>query len=139
MEDNKISLAEFVREAREKIGLSSALLAKRSNLTEDQIVDIEGGRELFLSSTIRQKLAKGLKLNPSDIKHYEKNVQINYGVDKDFEDYARVKMQAGEAADLRCPVCGSELDYKVVKRYDLEDNLILHYKAWCKKCPFQIT
>ena len=47
MEDNKISLAEFVREAREKIGLSSALLAKRSNLTEDQIADIEGGRELF--------------------------------------------------------------------------------------------
>ena len=58
---------------------------------------------------------------------------------KDFEDYARVKMMAGEADDLRCPICGSELNVRVVKRYDLEDNLILHYKASCKKCPFQIV
>lgn len=134
-----ISLAQFVREAREKIGLSSALLAKRSNLKEEQIADIESGKDLFLSSTVRQQLAKGLKLNPSDIQKYEKNIQINYGADKDFEDYARVKMMAGEGSDLRCPVCGSELNCKVVKRYDLEDNLVLHYKAACKKCPFQIV
>ena len=31
MTNNEKSLAMFVREAREKIGLSSALLAKRSN------------------------------------------------------------------------------------------------------------
>ncbi len=138
MSEEVISLAQFVREARESIGLSAALLAKRSNLTEDEIYDIESGKELFLSSTIRQKLAKGLKLNPADIKRYEKNVQIGYNVDKEFEDYARVKMAAGESGDLRCPVCGSELDVRVVKRYDLEDKLIMHYKATCKKCPFQI-
>lgn len=140
MSDKKdISLAMFVREARENIGLSSALLAKRSNLSEEQISDIESGRELFLSSTVRQKLAKGLKLNPSDIKIYEKDVNISFGVTSDFEDYARVKMMAGETDDLRCPVCSSELTFKIVKRYDIEDNLVLHYKASCKKCPFQIT
>lgn len=139
MSEETVSLATFVREARENIGLSLVLLAKRSNLTEEQISDIESGRELFLSSTVRQKLAKGLKLNSSDIKVHEKNVQINYGVPKDFEDYARVKMMAGETDDLRCPICGSELNVRVVKRYDLEDNLVLHYKASCKKCPFQIV
>ena len=138
-EKNDISLAMFVREARENIGLSSSLLAKRSNLSEEQISDIESGRELFLSSTVRQKLAKGLKLNPSDIKKYEKDVNISFDVSSEFEDYARVKMMAGEADDLRCPVCSSELSVKIVKRYDIEDNLVLHYKASCKKCPFQIT
>lgn len=137
--ESRISLAEFVREAREKIGLSSALLAKRSNLSEEQISDIESGKELFLSSTIRQKLAKGLKINPSEIQQYEKNVEINYGADKEFEEFARVKMMAGEGDDLRCPVCGSELICRVVKRYDIEDNLVLQYKASCKKCPFQIV
>lgn len=139
MTNNEKSLAMFVREAREKIGLSSALLAKRSNLTEDEITDIESGKELFLSATVRQKLAKGLKINPSEIKTYEKNVNISFGASKDFEDYARVKMAAGEGSDLRCPVCGSELTVRMVKRYDLEDNLILHYKASCTKCPFQIV
>lgn len=135
------SLAMFVVEAREKIGLSSSLLAKRANLTEEQIQDIEAGKELFLSSTVRQKLAKGLKLTPAEIKQYEKEVEISYkgNVPKDFEDIARVKMAAGETDDLKCPVCGSDMNFKVVKRYDLEDNLVLHYKASCKKCPYQIT
>lgn len=139
MNNENVSLAQFVREARENLGLSSVLLAKRSNLTEEQVSDIESGKELFLSSTIRQKLAKGLKINPSEIQKYEKNVQINYGADKEFEDYARVKMMAGESQDLRCPICGSELICRVVKRYDLEDNLVLHYKASCIKCPYQIV
>jgi transcriptional regulator with XRE-family HTH domain len=139
MDSEIISLATFVREAREKIGLSLVLLAKRSNLTEEQVADIEAGKELFLSSTIRQKLAKGLKITPAEIQLHEKNVEINYRVPKEFEDFARVKMLAGETDDLRCPICGSELNIRVVKRYDLEDNLVLHYKASCKKCPFQIV
>lgn len=141
MEKRDISLAMFITEARENIGLSSLLLAKRANLSEQQVQDIEDGKELFLSSTVRQKLAKALKLNPSDIKIYEKNVDIHYGGKntKEFEDYARMKMNIGETDDLRCPVCGSEMIFRTVKRYDLEDNLILHHKAACKKCPYQIV
>jgi len=140
MEKKDISLAMFITEARENIGLSSLLLAKRANLPEEQIQDIEAGKELFLSSTVRQKLAKALKLNPVEIKLYEKTVDVHYAsnVSKDFEDYARMKMNLGETDDLRCPVCGSEMDFRTVKRYDLEDNLILHHKASCKKCPYQI-
>ena len=47
-------------------------LAKKSGLTVEQIEDIEAGKDLFLPATIRQKLAKGLKLNPTDIKKYER-------------------------------------------------------------------
>ena len=132
------SLAEFVRETRENIGFSRELLAKRANLAEEIISDIESGRELFLSSTIRQKLAKGLKLNPSQILPYEKSICFSIEDTSGFEDEIRVKMQLGETKDLKCPLCGSDLVFKTVKRYDLEDNLIIHHKASCVKCPFQI-
>ena len=137
--DNELkSLAEFVRETRENIGVSRELLAKRANLTEEMISDIESGKELFLSSTIRQKLAKGLKLNPSQILPYEKSLHFSIEDTSNFEDEIRIKMQLGETADLKCPVCGSDLVFKTVKRYDLEDNLIIHHKASCTKCPFQV-
>ena len=37
-----------------------------------------------------------------------------------------------------CPICGSKLITRIAKLYDLEDNLILHPKARCSKCPFQL-
>lgn len=138
MTEENISLSQFVRESRENLGLSLHLLAIRSNLTDEQVSDIESGKDLFLSATVRQKLAKGLKINPSDIKKYEKNVQISYGASQAVEDEIRGKMNNGEIDDLKCPLCGADLTVRVVKRYDLEDNLILHYKAICSKCPFQI-
>lgn len=138
MTEEIISLSQFVRESRENLGLSLHLLALRSNLTEDQVSDIESGKDLFLSSTVRQKLAKGLKINPSEIKKHEKTVQINYGASQSKEDELRGRMNAGETSGLLCPICGAELTVRVVKRYDLEDNLILHHKAICPKCPFQI-
>ncbi|MGN0004496.1 MAG: helix-turn-helix domain-containing protein [Candidatus Gastranaerophilaceae bacterium] len=138
MAEDTISLSQFVRESRENLGLSLHLLAIRSNLTEEQVSDIESGKDLFLSATVRQKLAKGLKINPSEIKKHEKNVEINYGASKSVEDEIRGRMNAGETSGLFCPVCGAELTVRVVKRYDLEDNLILHHKAICTKCPFQI-
>ena len=64
------ALSEFIREQREKAGLSVTGLAKKTALSVEQIEDIEAGKELFLPATVRQKLAKGLKLNPIDIKQY---------------------------------------------------------------------
>ena len=138
MSEETKSLAEFIRETRENIGFSRELLAKRTNLTEDVIADIESGKELFLSSTVRQKLAKGLKITPSQILPYERTIRFSIENSNEYEDEIRVKMQAGETKDIKCPVCGSDLVFKTVTRYDLEDNLIIHHKASCTKCPFQI-
>ena len=65
MEEQKKSLSEYVRETREKAGFSVQGLSKKSGLTVEQIEDIEAGKDLFLPATVRQKLAKGLKVNPS--------------------------------------------------------------------------
>lgn len=133
------SLSEFVTTAREKIGLSAVGLAKKSGLTLEQIEDIEAGKDLFLPATVRQKLAKGLKLNPADIKKYERIMLVSYDnvTDRFIEDTKSAIIQ-GVTENLKCPICGSKLITRVVKLIDLENKIALHPKAQCSKCSFQI-
>lgn len=133
------SLSEFVRDTREKAGLSALGLAKKSGLTLEQVEDIEAGKDLFLPATIRQKLAKGLKLNPSDIKKYERIMLVSYDsvTDRFIEDTKSAILQ-GITDNLKCPICGSKLVTRVVKLIDLENKIALHPKAQCSKCSFQI-
>ena len=74
---NKISLAQFVSQRREKLNLSQDELACLSGLEKEQVISIEQGFETFLPTTIRQKLAKGLKVENKEIKHYEKRADFN--------------------------------------------------------------
>lgn len=132
----KTSLAEFVSQTREKIGLSQSGLAQKSTLPLDVIESIEAGQELFLATTIRQKLAKGLKLNTRDIKPFEKEYDENLPAEELIE-ILKMEILQGEPS-LKCPQCKEDLIYHIEKMYDLEDNLIRHPKARCSKCPFQI-
>ena len=137
--DDFQSLSEFIRDTREKAGLSALGLAKKSGLTLEQVEDIEAGKDLFLPATIRQKLAKGLKLNPSDIKKYERIMLVSYDsvTDRFIEDTKSAIIQ-GITENLKCPICGSKLVTRVVKLVDLENKIALHPKAQCSKCSFQI-
>lgn len=133
------SLAEYIRETREKAGFSVQGLAKKSGLTVEQIEDIEAGKDLFLPATIRQKLAKGLKLNPSDIKEYERILLVSYdSVTDKYIAGVKKAILDGETENLRCPICSSKLITKIVRLLDLENNIALHPKAQCSKCSFQI-
>ncbi len=139
MEEQKKSLSEYVRETREKAGFSVQGLSKKSGLTVEQIEDIEAGKDLFLPATVRQKLAKGLKVNPSDIKEYERILLVSYDAvtDKYINSVKRAILD-GETENLRCPICSSKLVTRVVRLLDLENNVALHPKAQCSKCSFQI-
>lgn len=138
MSDYK-SLSEFICSTREKAGLSIIGLAKKSGLTVEQIEDIEAGKDLFLPATIRQKLAKGLKLNPSDIKKYERILLDAFdGVTDKFVEDTKKAILMGMTENLRCPICSSKLNTRVVKLIDLEEKIALHPKAQCSKCSFQI-
>lgn len=132
------SLAQFVSELREKIGLSQTGLAKKSALPLKAIEDIESGQELFLASTIRQKLANALKIKPAELKRYEKHPDLSLMPDTEATVFIKNQILANDVADLQCPVCGSKLITRIAKMYDLEDNLVLVPKARCTTCPFQI-
>lgn len=132
----KKSLAQFVQENREKLGLSTGGLAKKCHLELSLLEKIESGEELFLPTTVRQNLAKGLKCSLDEIKRLEKSFENKFADDESIEAL-KEKILAGEK-NLICPKCGSLLITRIAKMYDLEDNLMLHPKARCSKCPFQI-
>lgn len=137
---NKISLAHFVVSKREALGLTQEELADKSSLSLSEIKSIEEGYELFLSTTIRQKLAKGLKTENKEIKKYESKTTFNLVTKTKNEE---IKEQIllnykNPNFEIKCPVCNSKLIFRVAKLYDLEDNLMLHPKARCSKCPFQL-
>lgn len=132
------SLANFISETREKLGLSATGLAKKAALELKMVEEIESGQELFLAATIRQKLAGALKLKPSDIKKYEKYPNMSLLPDNENTIFIKNQILLNEVSGLECPVCGSRLITRIAKMYDLEDNLVLVPKARCETCPFQI-
>lgn len=130
------SLAQFVQNRRDKLGMSTTGLAKKCHIDLELIEKIEAGQELFLPTTVRQNLAKGLKCSPDEIKNLEKDFDRKFVDDSKIEDLKQ-KILKGEK-ELICPKCGSLLITRIAKMYDLEDNLMLHPKARCSKCVFQI-
>lgn len=130
------TLARFIQERREQAGLSVTGLAKKSNISPEIIEEIESGKELFLPVTIRQNLAKGLKCLPDEIKKYEKDFTNDFVSLEIIESLKDLILNG--AGGLKCPKCGANLITKVERMYDLEDNLVLHPKAHCSKCVFQI-
>ena len=134
------TLAQFISTTRENMGYSQKGLAVKANVDISIIDDIESGRDLFLATATRQKLANALKIHANRIKELEKLPEMS---EKDFELADKIE---GIKSDIlnkglkgyTCPVCNSELVCRVSVMYDVEDNIIRHPKASCSKCPFQI-
>ncbi|MBQ7126709.1 helix-turn-helix transcriptional regulator [bacterium] len=131
-----VTLAEFIQTKREHSGLSAIGLADKAGISLSFIEDLESGKELFLSVSQRQKLARVLKCSPSDIKKYEREYEFQI-ISDEIIDELKSRILRHET-NLRCPVCGEPLITRIAKMYDLEDNLVLEPKAHCVKCVFQI-
>ena len=134
------TLAQFISTTRENMGYSQKGLAVRANIDITLIDDIESGRDLFLATPIRQKLANALKIHANRIKELEKLPEMS---EKDFELADKIEELKSRILNEglkghTCPVCNSELVCRVSVMYDVEDNIIRHPKAYCSKCPFQI-
>ncbi len=130
------TLAKFIHEKREELGYTVKGLSIAANIPLNEIEEIEEGKTLFLSVTVRQALAKALKCEPDEIKSLEKDVTDNIISPEVIESLKELIING--AGGLKCPRCGAPLQTRIAKMYDLEDNLVLHPKAHCTKCPFQI-
>ena len=135
MED--VTLAKFISGLREQRGYSQEGLARRANVSLKIIEDVEGAQEFFLPVVVRQKLARALKIEPAQIKKYERKPN-DAKPDENYIEIIKENILSGNLKGNICPLCGAELSCRVAQMYDLEDNLILHPKAHCVKCPFQI-
>ena len=98
------SLAEFIHTRREKIGYSVSGLADRAGINIEFLEDVESGKELFLSVTQRQKLARVLKCSPNEIKKYERSYEFNV-ISDDVIDEIKSRILRHET-NLKCPLCG---------------------------------
>ncbi len=130
------TLARFIQTKREELGLTQKGLAIAANVPLEIVEEVEAGKELFLAVTVRQALAKVLKCDPQEIKQLEKDISSNIISPEIIESLKQLILNG--AGGLKCPRCGAPLDTRIAKMYDLEDNLVLHPKAHCTKCPFQI-
>lgn len=130
------TLARFIQLKREELGFTQKGLAIAANIPMEIVEEVEAGKELFLAVTVRQALAKVLKCEPDEIKALEKDI-VNEIVSPEIIESLKQLILNG-AGGLKCPKCGALLDTRIARMYDLEDNLILHPKAHCTKCPFQI-
>ena len=141
MNKENISLAQFVVTTREKLNLTQEELAQKCALKLEQIQSVEQGMDLFLSSTIRQKLAKGLKIDNKEIKQYEIKTDFALAKNSQMDSIREAILLNSQNPNftIECPLCGEKLITRIAKLYDLEDNLVLHPKARCSKCPFQLV
>ncbi len=141
MKKKDISLGQFISQKRESLNLSQEELAQKASLTLEEIQAIEQGLELFLASTIRQKLAKGLKIDNKEIKQYEAKTDFTLAKNNIMDSIREMILLNSQNPnfEIKCPLCGEKLITRIAKLYDLEDNLILRPKARCSKCPFQLT
>lgn len=131
------TLAQFIQKKRDDLGLSAKGLAMACNLPLETIEEIEAGKDLFLSVTVRQALAKVLRCSPDEIKALEKDFTVNFVSPEIIESLKELILNG--AGGLKCPKCGAPLITRIARLYDLEDNLMLHPKAHCSKCAFHIT
>ena len=130
------TLARFIQNKRKELDLTPKALASLANIPVTVVDDVESGKELFMPVTERQALAKVLKCEPSEIKRLEKDIANDIVSPEVIESLKQLILNG--AGGLKCPRCGAPLDTRVARMYDLEDNLVLHPKAHCTKCPFQI-
>ena len=130
------SLAEFLQKRREKAGLSITGLANKTNIKIEILEDIESGKELFLSVTQRQQLARVLKCSIKELKEHEREFRFDVVREESIDNLKRKILN--HETNLKCPICGEPLITRIAKMYDLEDNLVLQPKAHCVKCIFQI-
>jgi len=130
------TLAKFIQTKRKDLDMTPKGLAIAANIPLEIVEDIEAGKELFLSVTVRQAIAKVLKCEPAEIKRLEKDIANDIVSPEIIESLKQLILNG--AGGLKCPKCGALLETRIARMYDLEDNLVLHAKAHCTKCPFQI-
>ena len=132
------SRVSFLRNAR-RIHIED--LSIRAKVSLKLLEDIESGLETWLPVSIRQRIARVLKVDPNILEEVEvKNIQC--------EDLPRnppleltEKIQEEillHVKSIKCPICGNPLKTWIQEGLDLNERSIKTAKAHCTVCIFQL-
>ncbi len=137
------TLARRVQFLRHQLDITSSALARKANVSAQLIEDIEGGLVMFLAPSIRQQIARALRVKSFVLEEVEKRPAV---VDQTAEsilsgeDAETLLERILESPDrtFLCPNCGSRLRIRVFERRDLEDNPVTALKVTCPRCLFRL-
>lgn len=132
------SRVSFLRNGR-RIHIEELSVQARVSLK--LVEDIEAGIETWLPTTVRQRIARVLKVDPIILEEVE--IKKNYGdqnlKDPPLELIERIKEEILSGSEnLTCPKCNKPLKVWIQEGFDLNGFSIKAAKGHCTVCIFQI-
>ena len=132
------SRVSYIRNIRR---LHIAELSQQSRVSIELLEDIEAGIETWLPTSIRQRIARVLKVDPNILEEVETKTINEEALYKNppFELLERLQDEILSGnKDLKCPQCQNSLRTWIQEGFDLNGNLIKSAKAHCTVCIFQL-
>ena len=131
------SRVSFLRNAR-RIHIEELSIQARVPLK--LVEDIEAGIETWLPVSVRQRIARVLKVDPNILEEVEVK-KINgddFPKEPPLELLERIQEEIiSGGKDIKCPLCSNPLKVWIQEGFDLNDNPIKAPKAHCTVCVFQ--
>ncbi|OGI19827.1 MAG: hypothetical protein A3B68_08435 [Candidatus Melainabacteria bacterium RIFCSPHIGHO2_02_FULL_34_12] len=132
------SRVSFIRNARQ---IHIAELSYQARVPLKLIEDIEAGIETWLPTTVRQRIARVLKVDPNILEEVEVKIINNEFLPKDppVELMERIQDEILSGnKNLKCPQCQNLLKVWIQEGFDLNGNPVKSAKAHCTVCVFQL-
>ncbi len=132
------SRVSFLRNGR---SIHIADLSLRAKVPIKLLEDIEAGIETWLPTSVRQRIAIVLKVDPYILEEVEVKIQSTDEIYRNppGELIERICGEILEGvSDIKCPLCSSEMKTWIQDGFDLNGNPIKTPKGYCKNCVFQI-
>lgn len=132
------SRVSFLRNARK---IHIAELSFRTRVPIKLLEDIESGIETWLSTSIRQRIARVLKVDPKILEEVEvKNINCqDIYKEPPYELLERIQEEIlSSKKNIKCPVCQSPLRVWIQEGFDLNNQPTKSAKAHCTVCVFQL-
>ena len=135
------TLASRVSYLRNSRRIHIAELSHQAKVTVKLLEDIEAGIETWLPVSIRQRIARVLKVDPNILEEVEVKDKTSEDFPKDppLELVERIQEEIlSGKKDLNCPICGSPLRAWIQEGLDLNEQPTKTPKAHCTVCVFQL-
>lgn len=131
------SRVSYIRNARR---IHIVDLSQEARVPIELLEDIEAGIETWLSTAVRQRIARVLKVDPNILEEVEvKNIKQNVENDPPAELLERIQEDIlSRINNIKCPICQSPLKTWIQEGFDLNEQPIKTPKAHCTACVFQL-
>ncbi len=134
------TLASRLSFLRNKRCLHIAELSYQARVPLELVEDIEAGIERWLATSVRQRIARVLKVDPNILEEVEVR-DLNFDLRTKVPHELIERMQDEiliSVKDLKCPLCSSLMRTWIQEGFDLNGNPIKSPKGHCTVCVFQL-